>query len=540
MRKRANTYALRSIPAVLILSALYLVPLSFIFLRAFDNGAEALKEVFTSPYTYKLLSFSIKQALLSAAISVLASLPFAAFFSKYTFPGRSLILALSSLSFTMPAILVVLGFVIFYGNNGFLNRALMSLFGLETAPLKILYSYTAIIFAHVYLNFPVSLSLLTGAWSGMSDREEYASYLMGKGRIRTFLSITLPKLKGTLISAFGLIFLFSFSSFMIVLVLGGKPSYYTLEAEIYKRTYTDLAPSSSASLSIFVFVITTIFLLLISGGERLNKRPRGERILIKARRGKILKAFLLCALILLFILPPMLSIVYRAFFDRDGIFTLEAWENIMQSSIGLESSSKSAIINSLLIALTSALASVKLAESIVLYSARKNSKLLPVLSSLPLATGSVTLGLGFSFAASYIPSSSILASYLLVFFSHLVITLPFAVRTLLPGARRIPTSMINASLTLGASERRTIRRIEIPELTSYRRKAFAFAFALSLGEVNATLTLAEGRVVTLPILLYRMISSYNYQGASALGTILLIEALIFFLIGEKGNRNATS
>ena len=119
MRKRANTYALRSIPAVLILSALYLVPLSFIFLRAFDNGAEALKEVFTSPYTYKLLSFSIKQALLSAAISVLASLPFAAFFSKYTFPGRSLILALSSLSFTMPAILVVLGFVIFYGNNGF-------------------------------------------------------------------------------------------------------------------------------------------------------------------------------------------------------------------------------------------------------------------------------------------------------------------------------------------------------------------------------------------------------------------------------------
>ena len=88
--------------------------------------------------------------------------------------------------------------------------------------------------------------------------------------------------------------------------------------------------------------------------------------------------------------------------------------------------------------------------------------------------------------------------------------------------------------------RRTIRRIEIPELTSYRRKAFAFAFALSLGEVNATLTLAEGRVVTLPILLYRMISSYNYQGVSALGTILLIEALIFFLIGEKGNRNATS
>ncbi|MBO5770623.1 MAG: hypothetical protein J6R23_05170 [Spirochaetales bacterium] len=54
------------------------------------------------------------------------------------------------------------------------------------------------------------------------------------------------------------------------------------------------------------------------------------------------------------------------------------------------------------------------------------------------------------------------------------------------------------------------------------------------------MTLAEGRVDTIPILLYRMIGSYNYQGASALGTILLLGALIFFLIGEKGNNDGLS
>lgn len=538
MANRGNVYLRRSMPAVLVLAILYILPIAAIFLRAFDNGAEALIEVFRDTYSYKLLGFSACQALLSAAISVLLSLPFAAFLSKYTFPGRKALLALSALSFTMPSILVVLGFVIFYGNNGILNNIIKALTGDDG--IKILYSYWAIILAHTYLNFPVALSLITGAWSSLSDREEYASYMMGKGKIKTFLSVTLPKLRGTVISAFSLIFLFCFSSFAIVLVLGGKPSYYTLEAEIYKRTYTDLNPASSAALSIFVFIVNLIFLMILSGGNRIKKSSRASKSLIKAKGAKLFKAFLIALLLLLFILPPLLSILYRAFFTKSGEFTLKAWHDIAFSTIGLQSSSKSAIINSLAIALVTALLSAKLAESIVLYAAKNNSKVLPVMASLPLATGSVTLGLGFSFISSYIYSDNLAISYLMVLLAHLVISLPFAVRTMLPGAKRIPSSLVLASYTLGVSERRTIRRVEIPLLAPYRRKAFAFAFALSLGEVNATLTLSEGRVDTLPILLYRMIGSYNYQGAAALGTILLLGALIFFLIGEKGNNDGLS
>ena len=83
-------------------------------------------------------------------------------------------------------------------------------------------------------------------------------------------------------------------------------------------------------------------------------------------------------------------------------------------------------------------------------------------------------------------------------------------------------------------------RTERPLLKSYRRKAFIFAFALSLGEVNATLALAGGRITTLPILIYRLIGSYNYQGASALGSVLLILAFIVFIMGERiGKKEGT-
>ena len=85
------------------------------------------------------------------------------------------------------------------------------------------------------------------------------------------------------------------------------------------------------------------------------------------------------------------------------------------------------------------------------------------------------------------------------------------------------------------------KKIEYPLLKPYRRRAFAFSFALSLGEVNATLALGEGRVTTIPVLIYKLINQYNYQGASALAVILMAVAVAVFAIGEsKGDSNGLS
>ena len=117
--------------------------------------------------------------------------------------------------------------------------------------------------------------------------------------------------------------------------------------------------------------------------------------------------------------------------------------------------------------------------------------------------------------------------------THLVLSIPFAIRTILPGAKEIPERVSEASYTLKKKNFETYMMTERPLLKSYRRKAFIFAFALSLGEVNATLSLGGGRITTLPIMIYRLIGSYNYQGASALGSVLLILAFIVFLLGER-------
>ena len=539
-RNEGRYYTLKALPGILILALLFLIPLGFTLSYAFHNNGNALVEVFSDPYTYRLLAFTLEEALLSAVISTLVAIPLAAFFSKYEFPGRRAVLTLSGLSFTIPSILVVLGFVIWYGNNGILNSILMKLTGRDYSILSILYSFKAIILAHVYLNFPIAFLLITNAWTVLPDTPEKAAYTMGKGNIETFFRVTLPRLLPSILSAFILIFLFCFSSFSIILVLGGNPAFSTFETEIYRRVHISVDREGAAALSIFSFFITGVMLIITSPGRKEGRNSRRQRELQKARGRKLLAAVLLMLLILLFILPPMLSIIYRAFYTKEGAFTLRAWEDISKGTTGLMSTAMNGIINSFMIAIVSATLAVFFASRIAMAAAKTNSRFLPFLASLPMATGSVTLGLGFSFLAVMLPHDSLLASYLLVGGAHLTIVLPFAVRSILPGAKLLPQSLANASYTLGISKGKTARKIEYPLLAPYKRRAFAFAFALSLGEVNATLTLSDGHVSTLPILIYRMISSYNYQGAAALGSLLLLEALIIFAIGEGGKKNAIS
>ena len=535
-RKANGIYRGLAFPALIVLVFLFALPLYFTFSKAFEGGFDTLKSVFTSPYSYRLVRFTVVESLLSAFISCLIALPFAAFYASYDFKLRKLTLTLSALSFTIPSILVVLGFVIFYGNNGVLNNMLKSIFSLEESPIRILYTFPAIILAHVYLNLPVAFNLITNGWTSLARSEEMASYTLKKGKMKTFLSITLPKLRGVIANAFVIIFLFCFSSFAIVMVLGGSPEYSTLESEIYRRAHISLDYSGASALSIFSFIITTIALSLSYIGRRKEKMERRESALkkIRKKKGKALAALMTLAM-LLFILPPMLSILYRSFFDRRGDFSLESWNTIFSASSFL-----SAILNSLFIAMTSAILATVLAENIAMYSVKCKSRIAPLFATLPLATGSLPLGLGYNFLAAKIGLSSIYTDYLLILATHLVLSIPFAIRTMLPGAKEIPQRVSEASYTLKKSAFETYMRTERPLLKSYRRKAFIFAFALSLGEVNATLALAGGRITTLPILIYRLIGSYNYQGASALGSVLLILAFIVFIMGERiGKKEGT-
>ena len=505
--------ALACIPLALLL-ILFMLPLAFNLMKAFigEDGftLDLVVDVFTTPYTYRLLGFTLLQAALSSLVSVLVAMPGAYLYANYRFRLKGLMLTLSSLCFVLPSILVVLGFVIFYGNSGFVNAVWQKITGSDD-PIRILYSFKAIILAHAFLNI-------------------------------------LPRIAPTILSAALLIFLFCFTSFSIILVLGGGPQYTTLEVEIYRTNNIVMDSSRASALSIFSFTVNLVILVLyvlVSRSVPSRDKSRDDRAVRPAFMRTKVAIAVYNALMLVFILGPLTSILVRSFTSTSSRygegFSLRSYAELfgMRHSIGVMSDAFQALVNSLAIGLAVATLATLMALFLSLYTSKRRRKAIEVLGMFPLAISSVTLGLGYYIIRAHIRSSSTFTGYVLVVLAHLVIALPFAMRTLTPVIRGLNPRILEAAYTLGSSVGRTCFSVEIPMLRTAIARAFIFSFALSVGEVNATLTLAEGRVVTLPILLYRLINSYNYQGACAIGSVLMVMTFLIFAFARSlgGRRN---
>ena len=542
---RFDYYTAISILPLLILILVFFLPLyqnlrmAFIFEGSFT--IERVEECFQSAYNRQILLFTLKQAALSSLFSILFALPGAYLFSNYRFTLRKLILSISNLCFFLPSILVVLGFVIFYGNSGVLNTLLMKVMKTSEPPLKILYSFKAIILAHIFLNFPIALSLITDTWSHLSKNQENASLSMGASGLETFIRVTLPRILPVILSAALLIFLFCFTSFSIILVLGGGPQFTTIEVEIYRLNNIVLDQEKAAALSVYSFTMNLICLtiyLLFSSLFKNKEKNRLSRLRRPTSRITYLAITLYILLMLIFFFSPLVSIVWRSFYStsqRYGTgYTTRAYRELfgLESSIAL-ANTLDAIMNSIQIAILSACVSTIISICLALWiSKRRKGGIFELLSMLPMAISSVTLGLGYSILRANISEDSILSGPVLVILAHTVIILPFCLRTLLPVLRSQNENKLNAAYTMGSGVMKASFDIEIPTIKSSIIRAFIFAFALSMGEVNATLTLARGKVSTLPLQIYRLINSYNYQSACAVGTILITITFIVFLLCE--------
>ena len=265
-KKADRIYRALAAPALLILVFLFALPLYFTFSTAFEGGFDTIRSVFTSAYSYRLVRFTLIESLLSAFISCLVALPFAAFFASYDFRLRKMTLALSALSFTIPSILVVLGFVIFYGNNGVLNSLLKDIFSLEESPVRFLYSFSAIIFAHVYLNLPVAFNLITNGWTSLPMNEEMASYTLGRGKMKTFFSITLPMITPTLLFNLITSIISSFQQVTLVMLLtGGGPlqSTYFYGLMTYNNAFKHHKMGYASANAWVMFIIILLLTALV-------------------------------------------------------------------------------------------------------------------------------------------------------------------------------------------------------------------------------------------------------------------------------------
>jgi thiamine transport system permease protein len=500
---------------------------------------------------WRPLTFTFGQAALSTLVTLIIGLPGAWLFAHFTFPGKKALKILTTLPFILPTVVVAAGFNALLGPRGWLNLGLMALFNLTTPPIQFLNTFGAILVAHVFYNTTIIIRVVSNAWSQQNIRLRHAAQVLGASPWRTFREVTLPLLKPSIWAATFLVFLFNFTSFGVVLMLGG-PQYATLEVEIYVQALHLLNLPLASVLAILQLLFTLLITIAHNRVSNLHEmvisppaRTLGAR---KPRRGwERLVVILLIITLFSLLVAPLASLALRSFVKLEATrgergevergLTLQFYRELGVNRRGdlFFVPPISAARNSFIFALIT-IGITLILGILVAYALLQRSwinKLLDPLLMLPLGASAITLGLGFIIVFNQPPFST-LRFPILIPIAHALVALPFVVRSLSPALANISPSLRNAARILGASPVRVWLEVDLPLLTPALLVSMIFALTISLGEFGASTFLVRPEYPTMPVAIFRYISqpgALNYGQALAMSTILmLVCALGIFLI----------
>ena len=548
--RRTLRLAALSLPLVFLL-LFFLYPLLAIMVRSIQlTGLPAWPSL---NYITRLLWFTFWQAGISTLLTLALGLPGAHVFARYRFPGKSLLEALTTIPFVLPTLIVATAFLALIGPNGIVNSILTQLLGLRTPPLDLQHTIWIILLAHVFYNYSVVVRIVSTFWANLDPSLEEAARALGASRWQAWKEVALPLLLPSIAAAGLLTFLFCFTSFGVMIVLGG-PRFATIEVEIYRQAMQQLNLSRAALLSVIQLLITFAVMSAYTRLQRQVTQPLDPRSREATQhRPDTPRAHLWVSANVLFmtslLILPLLALVWRSF-TLGGPPTLRYYRALSRDpgrSV-FYTSPTMAIRNSLLFAIAAVLLSIILGTSAAyLLSGRAKgtsrlSKWLDPILVLPLGASAVTLGFGYLVAFGRPPLNWV-ASPALVPVVHTLIAFPFVLRSVLPALRGIRPAIREAAAVLGSPPLQTWLAVDLPLVAPAMAVGAVFAFTISIGEFGATLLIARSEYATIPVVLYRHLSQpglANVGQALAMSTILMGICTIAFVgierlqIGEIG------
>jgi thiamine transport system permease protein len=530
---------------------LWLLPLSFLIV-AFFYPLSRIFAFTLDPQTLNpqnlllasdVLLFTFYQATLSTILTLLLGLPSAYLFARYNFRGKALLRALTAVPFMLPTVVVAAGFSALLGPRGLLSTIfpLVSFSFIGTLP--------AILVAHVFYNTTIIIRVAGNALSSLDPKLEAAARSLGADSARVWWNVTFPLLRPSLLASSLLVFLFDFTSFGVVLLLGGS-QFATLEVEIYLRVLRLPNLPLAALLSVIQLICTILFSILYSrfaSRSVTQTAPRSAESNIRKPKTLREKIFVTAFIFLLtsFFLLPLSALPIRSLFrieadrgQRGEIqygLTTDYYRELFINRRGsvFYVPPIRATVNSLAYAGSTVILSLLLGfpAALALSKPTRLERVLDPLIMLPLGSSAVMLGLGF-----IISYGAWLTSPWLVPFAHTLVALPFVIRTLQPALASIPQRLRQAASSLGASPWEVWKNIDLPILRRATLTAATFAFTISLGEFGATLLISRPEYPTIPVAIERFLSQpggLNYGQAMAMATLLMILTLVSILLIEK-------
>lgn len=561
-RFRPSTVWLSKLPTKLVVLALpvlflfffLILPLAQIVLLALgfpDFSLQPILSVLSNDLNLYFAYWNIQQALLSVLFSLVVGLPGAYLLANYDIPGKVLVRNLLTVPFVLPPIVVLMGFISVFGLGSELNQLWQGLFGV---PLVKLYnSYEAILLAHVFYNIPVIIRVTEVGFRSVDPNLEAIARSLGASRWRTFWKVTFPQIFPSLAAACLLVFIYTFNSFAIVLVLGGA-QYQTLEVRIYSLAKVRFDYNAAAALTVLQVLINVVAIFLYlrytnryevpTGGQEIRLTRKVFQFPVTKRSlAKLTSVVTYFGLVGVVCTLPLVGVAVRSVTSDAGL-TLEHYGRLvdeqLRSFVGLPPTQM--LANSLLFGLAvlglATFLAVCLNYGLNYETTDRGSPKLTLRGSLgstivilPLCVSSVSMA--FALFSLYRTTFLFDNPAVMVVLAHTLVAFPFANRIIAAGRASMDPSLVNVARSLGASRLTAFIKVELPLLLSSIVVAGLFSFAISLGEFGATSFLSRTDLATVPVGIYRLLNTRQIEAAAALSTILVVATVVSFALIER-------
>lgn len=481
---------------------------------------------------FSLLQFTLYQAFLSTLLSVLVGLALAwSLAHQSNFKGRSLLVALFSSSLVLPTLIVVFGLISVLGRNGWVNQ--LSLYLFDHSFGSYLYGLTGILVAHVYLNASFASRSLLHVFESIPREKYKLAKSLNFTTLQRFIYVEWPALRTTLLSIASTIFLLCFTSFSIVLVLGGSPAYNTLEVAIYEAVKLDFDIAMALKLALIQLVMTTLLVLFSSNFRTGVGNVKTSTLIIPWSESKHVKRFqvAIISLFSLFFLLPLLAIMVDGIgADYIRILSAPLFIKSFFISIGL------ATVSSIVTVLFAIFLSDTKRNFILKYRLPDStfSKMLNVIVSfsgnLYLAVPSLIMGLGFFLLSQTYEAPIAVWSTIALLTANVLMSLPFALAILGPAMQKTAQRYDKLVFSLNLSPLQRWAYCEYPYLRSSIGYVLALSFCFSLGDLGIIALFGSDDFSTLPWYLYQLMGSYRTSDAAGVALILLAITLCVFIL----------
>ena len=492
-----------------------------------DNRQE--ETLFSLTETLPILKYSLLQAVLSASISTILGILLAKAFFYLEFKGKTWLYKSILFVWSLPSLVIIFAVIGIWGNSGWIAQV-MKWIGIDWH--SNIYGLQGILIAHGLLNIPLVTKYCVEALALIPSSQYQLSAQLNLSGWNYFRIVEFPMFKRILPYVFLTIFMICFTSFPIVLMLGGGPKYSTLEVAIYQAVSFefDFAKAVMLIMVQLAFGIVLQGLLFFFSQRALKQSNQTTNVeLWKPRLAGSRKLGLQSILILqtLLILLPLVSVLWA------GISVSHFWQRLVNLELW------EATLFSVLISLIASITTVGVTYLIALETRqllyRKHHFLHAILGSVatyPLILPVFLLAVGLFLLLMNI-SLSTTQLLVLVGVMNGIILIPYVYPMLFSSMWETFNAQDKLARSLGLSGFNRWWIAEKHYLVRPLANAFILAMSASLGSFAVIAFFGTADFSTLPYLLYQQLGSYRTEDASVTALMLMLFALLPFLFNQR-------